>query len=155
MFNPSKPAQQEAFQFCVAIQDAVGAHKNANAAFRYRDDTACEDAARNLVEVRPAYGWATSSSNAPAATFIATVNSLAGIEAAQDDLSAHFKRNGLDVTDECWLDNLLPLNKAAVMDLMRAYQRVGTFREVVELERRADRYLAAIAVAAPTLSEVA
>lgn len=133
----------EAKQFCIAIQDAVDAHKNGSFAGLYRNDLSSEDAARNLIAGKPAYGWLTSYSNAPAGTFAATVNMLGGIEAAQDDLRAHFARNGRDVTDECWLDNLLPLNRAAVMDLMRAYQNAGTFRTPDELERRTARYLPA------------
>ena len=125
--------EQEAKDFCIAIQDAVG--DNA------RDDFASEDAARNLIAGKPAYGWTNTYSNAPAGTFAATINMLGGIEAAQDDLRAHFARNGRDVTDECWLDNLLPLNRAAVMDLMRAYQHAGTFREPEELAKRTKRYL--------------
>ena len=135
------PTEIEAKDFCIAVQDAVGAHQNPDAAFRYRDDMTCEDAARNLIAGKPAYGWTSSSSNAPAASFIASVNSLACIEAAQDDLRAHFVRNGRDVTDECWLDNLLPLNRAAEMDLMRAYQRVETWRTPEELAKRTKRYL--------------
>lgn len=125
--------EQEAKDFCIAIQDAVG--------WNSRDDFASEDAARNLIAGKPAYGWTNTYSNAPAGTFAATVNMLGGIDAAQDDLCAHFTRNGRDVTDECWLDNLLPLNRAAVMDLLRAYQNAGTFREPSVLEKRTKRYL--------------
>lgn len=125
--------EREAKDFCIAIQDAVGDNT--------RDDFASEDAARNLIAGKPAYGWTTSYSNAPAGTFAATVNMLGGIEAAQDDLRTHFARNGRDVTDECWLDNLLPLNRAAEMDLMRAYQRVETWRTPEELAKRTARYL--------------
>lgn len=123
----------EAKQFCIAIQDAVGGNS--------RDDFASEEAARNLIAGKPAFGWTNTYSNAPAGTFAATVNMLGGIEAAQDDLRAHFTRNGRDVTDECWLDNLLPLNRAAEMDLMRAYQRISTWRTPEELAKRTKRYL--------------
>jgi len=114
-----------------ALQDAIG--------FNTCDGPTMDDAARNLANGKPAFGWTNTYSNAPAGTFAAHVNHFASIEKAQDDLAAHFKRNGRDVTDECWLDNLLPLNKAAVMDLMRAYQGVGTFRSPEELARRTER----------------
>ena len=131
--NELTPAEQEAYEFCIGFQDRVGLNT--------RDDLASEAAARNLIANKPAFGWTSSYGNAPAGTFAATVNMLGGIEAAQDDLRAHFARNGRDVTDECWLDNLLPLNRAAELDLMVAYQRVGTFRTADELKRRAGRYL--------------
>lgn len=141
------PAHREAKDFCIAIQNAVG--------WNSRDDFASEDAARNLIAGKPAYGWTTSYSNAPAGTFAATVNMLGGIEAAQEDLKAHFANNGRDVTDECWLDNLLPLNRAAVMDLLRAYQNAGTFRAADELERRTARYLPARVDERPLVASVA
>ena len=141
------PAHREAKDFCIAIQDAVGPN--------HRNDLSSEDAALHLIEGKPAYGWTTSYSNAPAGTFAATVNALGGIEAAQDDLKAHFTRNGRDVTDECWLDNLLPLNRAAVMDLMVAYQRSGSFREAAELEKRTARYLSARVDERPLVASVA
>lgn len=140
---PAVSAEQEAREFCEAIQLAVGMHKNPDFAMGYLDGLSSTDAARNLLDRKPAFGWTTSYSNASAGTFAATVNMLAGIEEAQDDLAAHFARNGRDVTDEQWLDNLLPLNREAVMDLMRAYQRVGTFRTPAELEGRTKRYLPA------------
>ena len=151
--------EQEAKDFCISVQNVVG--------WNSRDDFASEDAARNLIAGKPAYGWTNTYSNAPAGTFAATVNMLGGIEAAQDDLKAHFANNGRDVTDECWLDNLLPLNRAAVMDMLKAYQRVGTFRDAAVLEKRTARYLparvdepalmasVAAAIGAPALSEVA
>jgi hypothetical protein len=125
--------EQEAKDFCISVQNAVG--------WNSRDDFASEDAARNLIAGKPAYGWTNTYSNAPAGTFAATVNMLGGIEEAQDDLRTHFASNGRDVTDECWLDNLLPLNRAAEMDLMRAYQRIGTWRTPEELAKRTKRYL--------------
>lgn len=135
--------ETEAKAFCIAVQDAVGVHKNPDFPGAYRHDRSSEDAARNLVAGKPAFGWLTSYHNAPAGTFAETVNLLGGIEAAQDDLARYFANNGRDVTDEQWLDNLLPLNKAAAMDLMRAYQRVGTFRTASELADRTKRYLPA------------
>lgn len=137
------PTEREAKQFCMSVQRAVGLDKNPAFAIGYQDGLASEDAARNLVARKPAFGWLCSFSNAPACTFSATVNAMGGIEAAQDDLRAYFARHGRDVTNECWLDELLPLNRAAVVDLMRAYQRVGTFRDFDELEKRTAKYLPA------------
>lgn len=114
-----------------ALQDAIG--------FNTRDFSAEQSAAQNLANGLPAFGWTNTYSNAPAGELVSAINRLGGIEAGQDDLRAHFARNGRDVTDECWLDNLLPLNKSAVMDLMRAYQNVGTFRSPDELRRRTER----------------
>lgn len=108
------------------------------------DQTGCramtDDVSRNFAAGTPAF-WSTQGyNNAPAGTFFATVNHFASIEKAQDDLKAHFARSGRDVTAEQWLDHLIPLNKAAVLDLLRAYTAAGTFRDYDELVVRARRY---------------
>lgn len=125
-----------------SLQERIG--------FNTHDGLTERDVARNLANRDAAFGWTNTNSNAPAGTFAAAVNHFASIEKAQDDLAAYFTRNGRDVTDAQWLDNLLPLNNAAVMMLMRAYQNVGTFRTPAELIRRTERreYSDAVRVAA-------
>ena len=142
MTDPLSPAERDNFRAFIAIQDAVQPHGNG------RDDFSTSDAARHYTAGKPAFGWTTSYGNAPAGTFAAECNHLASIEAAQDSLRAHFSRNGRDVDAEEWLDGLLPLNRAAAVDLAVAYQRVGTFRTADELERRTERVAPAKRVAA-------
>lgn len=91
----------------------------------------------NLSSGKPAFWSSCGNSNAAAGTFFATVNGMGGIEAGKEDIRAHFTRNGRDVDDEQWLDYLIPLNRAAVTDLMRAYQDCGSWRTPEELAKRA------------------
>ena len=113
---------------CSALSDATGTWSIA------------DNAIRNLMERKPAFWAKCGNSNAPAGTFFETCNRLASIQDAQEDLRSFFARHNRDVTDEKWLDTLLPLNHAAVMDLMRAYHRVGTFRTPDELLLRTEKY---------------
>lgn len=99
-----------------------------------------ETAVANLNAGKPAFWASCGNSNAPAGELLDAANRFASIEDAQEDLAAHFSRNGRDVADDHWLDYLLPLNRPAIMDLMRAYQRVGTFRTPAELMRRTERH---------------
>lgn len=137
-------APDERVNFCafIAIQEAAQPRGNA------RDDFSTANAARHYTAGKPAFGWTASYANAPAGTFAAEVNELASIEAAQDSLRAHFSRNDRDVDAEEWLDGLLPLNRAAVLDLLAAYQRVGSFRSADELEARTAKFAPARRVAA-------
>ncbi|GLQ57287.1 hypothetical protein [Devosia nitrariae] len=98
-----------------------------------------EDAATNLIEGRPAFWTNAQFGNQPATLFKATVNRLASIKAAQAELSAHFTRNRRNVLSPDWLDTLLPLNPAALADLLSAYRRAGSFRTAEELLRRTER----------------
>lgn len=93
-------------------------------------------AAQNMIEDKAAFGWSCSYSNAPAGTFCATVNERADIEAAQIELAPFFANNGRDSADPKWLDYLLPLNKEAVMMLVRAYQNAGLIITSEELRDR-------------------
>lgn len=102
------------------------------------NDWAAENAAAHLVENRPAF-WsaARGQSNAPAGIFNEVVNLFGGIEPAIADLEKCYRnRNWRSVT---FLDQLLPLNPAAVRDLVAAYERTGSFRSTYELTRRTDR----------------
>lgn len=98
-----------------------------------------EDAARNLIEGKPAFWTSEAFGNQPATLFKATANRLASIEAAQAELSAYFTHNGRDVFSPDWFDTLLPLNPPALTDLLAAYRRAGTFRTAEELIRRTER----------------
>lgn len=107
------------------------------------DRTGCWDntefVIRNLQAGVPAFWGTYGGSNAAAGTFMASANFFEGIEAGKADIRAHFARNNHDVDAEEWLDSLIPLNRAAVSDLMLAYQSVGTWRTKEELANRAFR----------------
>lgn len=111
--------------------------------FKSRDGVTEEYAANNLAQFKPAFGWLNGYANMPASTFAAAVNRLADIEAAQDELEAYFANNGRDVYDVQWLDNLLPLNRPAMLNLMRAYQAIGVMVTLEELELRTETVEAA------------
>lgn len=111
--------------------------------FNSRDGVAEEYAAVNLALFQPAFGWTNNFSNQPASTFASAVNRLASIELAQGELAAYFANNGRDVNDAQWLDNLLPLNRPAMLDLLRAYQRIGVMVTLAELELRTEEREAA------------
>lgn len=99
-----------------------------------------DSAVKNLLHGQPAFWGSQGLGNAPAGTFMGTVNMRGSIEAAQDELADHFKLNGRDVYSTEWLDYLLPINAAAVRDLEAAYKRARTFRSYAELERRTERF---------------
>lgn len=99
-----------------------------------------DDAIANLIAGKPAFWSTCGNSNQPGGTMLDAANRLASVEEAQNDIEAHFARHGRDVRDEKWMDDLLPLNHAAVMNLMRAYQAVGTFRTREELYARTERF---------------
>lgn len=96
-----------------------------------------DSAIENLSTGKPAFWSFCGNSNGPAGTFFLTINGMGGIEAGKEDIRAHFARNGRDVDAEEWLDKLIPLNRAAVADLMRAYQDCGSWRTPEELAKRA------------------
>lgn len=91
----------------------------------------------NLEAGRPAF-WSTCGNSAALdGQLFDAANCHASIEAAQDEYKGIFARRGMDPRNEEHLDRLIPLNRAAAMDLLRAYQAVGTFRTGEELARRA------------------
>ncbi|KKB09378.1 hypothetical protein [Devosia chinhatensis] len=96
-----------------------------------------DSAIENLSNGKPAFWSFCGNSNGSAGTFFLTINSMGGIEAGKEDIRAHFARNGRDVDAEEWLHHLIPLNRAAVTDLMRAYQDCGSWRTPEELAKRA------------------
>lgn len=107
--------------------------------FKSRDGVTEEYAANNLAQFKPAFGWLNGYSNMPASTFAAAVNRLANIEAAQEELASYFTNNDRDVYDAQWLDNLLPLNRPAMLNLMRAYCHAGVMTTLEELELRTEQ----------------
>lgn len=106
--------------------------------FKSRDGVTEEYAANNLAQFKPAFCWLNGYSNMPASSFAAAVNRLADIEKAQEELEPYFSMNGRDVRDEQWLDNLLPLNRPAMLNLMRAYQGIGISVTLEELQARTE-----------------
>ena len=104
-------------------------------------DTVQEELAiRNLVARQPAY-WVDRGfkNTAPVWTILFSANDRASLALAEDELADMFAVNNRVVADAQWLDGLLPLNEAAVADLVAAYNRAGTFRTAEELRRRTDR----------------
>lgn len=96
-----------------------------------------DDALANISTGKPAF-WSTCGNyNALDGQLIDAINRHGSIEAAQEEYAAIFARRGMDPRDEASLDYLIPLNRAAVWDLMRAYQNVDSFREADELASRA------------------
>ena len=93
----------------------------------------------NLSSGKPAFWSTCGNSNALDGQLIDAINQHGSIEAAQDEYTGIFARRGMDPRNEEHLDRLIPLNRAAVMDLLRAYQSVGTFRSAGELAQRAFR----------------
>ena len=98
-----------------------------------------DDAVANLSSGKPAFWSTCGNSNAFDGQLFVSANRHASIEAAQDEYSGIFARRGMDPRNEEHLDRLIPLNRSAVMDLLRAYQSVGTFRSAEELAQRAFR----------------
>jgi hypothetical protein len=91
----------------------------------------------NISTGKPAF-WSTCGNyNALDGQLIDAINQHGSIEAAQDEYTGIFARRGMDPRNEEHLDRLIPLNRAAVWDLMRAYQNVDSFREADELAARA------------------
>lgn len=98
-----------------------------------------DDAIENLIARKPAFWSMCGNHNQFDGQLFAACNRLGSIEAAQEEYAGIFSRRGMDVTDEVRLDYLLPLNREAVMDLMRAYQSIGLWRTPEELEARTER----------------
>lgn len=113
-----------------------------------------ELAAKNLVEGKPAYWHNQRYHNAVAGIFLEEVNRRAAIKPAAEYLSGLFVSRREYGTEE-HLDNLLPLNDAAVRDLMQAYRTRGAFRTYAELIRRTDRAEEAAAVSRGEAREAA
>lgn len=113
----------------------IGALIEATKTFGWEDD-----AIANLIARKPAFWSTCGNSNQPGGMMLDAANRLASIEEAQADIEGWFTRHDRDVRAEQWLDDLLPLNHAAVMDLMRAYQSAGTFRTPEELYARTERF---------------
>ncbi|KKB80814.1 hypothetical protein VW35_00980 [Devosia soli] len=99
-----------------------------------------DDAIANLKARKPAFWSMCGNSNQFDGLLFSAANRHGAIEAAQDEYEGIFSRRNMDVRGEKHLDKLLPLNHAAVMDLMRAYQAVGTFRTPEELYARTERF---------------
>jgi hypothetical protein len=96
-----------------------------------------DQALANISAGKPAF-WSTCGNyNALDGQLIDAINQHGSIEAAQEEYAGIFARRGMDPRNEEHLDRLIPLNRAAVMDLLRAYQNVGTFRDADELAARA------------------
>lgn len=112
------------------IQNAVGA----------RNTIVEEYTIDALVKNEPAFAFTATYHNQPGTLFVSAVARLGSIEEAQEELRGFFAMNGMDVDSEAWLRLLLPLNRAAVLMLLRAYQNAGTWMMSDELERKTERY---------------
>ncbi|HEY8358649.1 MAG TPA: hypothetical protein VIL30_14420 [Ramlibacter sp.] len=125
-FDPTNPSHCDALREVQSVQRELG--------FHCADANRDEDAAVNLVEGKPAFASGYSYSNAFGSLLASAANRLGSIEAAQDELAEHSALD--DYRDEALLDRLYPLNRAAELDLMVAYQRCGTWIDSTDLRRR-------------------
>lgn len=110
------------------------------AALNASDSLAEEYAAQHLADGTPAYGWTCSYHNQRACTFASAVARHGNVEAAIEELTPFFTRFGDAFDPQPLLNYLLPLNAAAVRDLMRAYENGGSWVTATELERRTENY---------------
>lgn len=106
--------------------------------FDNMDSPTADFAAWNLVEDKPAY-WddVRGYGDAKSGIFLWEINAKRGVQEGADSLRQYYPAG--DYGSERYLDHLLPLNDAAVRDLVKAYQAIGSFRTYSELIRRADR----------------
>lgn len=98
-----------------------------------------DDAVANISAGKPAFWSTCGNSNAYDGLLFEAINRLGSVEAGQEEYASTFARRGMDPRNEVHLDRLIPLNRAAVWDLMRAYQNVDSFREADELAARATK----------------
>lgn len=112
------------------IQTAVGA----------RNTITEEHIVEALMDGDAAFCFTATYHNQPGSLFVSAVNRLRSIEDAQEELRPFFDRQGWDVESEHWLKLLLPLNRAAVLMLIRAYQNAGSWIMADEVERNTERY---------------
>ena len=111
------------------IQDRAGA----------RNTLAEEDALAALLADEPAFGFRCGYHNQPASLFVSAAARLRSVSKAQEECEPFFGNRDFDAHHSFWLQFLLPLNKAAALDLMRAYQNAGIFRTSEELLKRTER----------------
>jgi hypothetical protein len=92
------------------------------------------------IEGRPAY-WSTASYHSQVACqLLDAANLMSPLDAALGIIPAHKRRN-----IEGYLDTLVPLNRAAAVELSRAYSaHTGSWRDEPELEARRVRDRAAL-----------
>lgn len=125
-FDPTNPAHRDALREVQSVQRELG--------FHCADANRDEDAAVNLVEGKPAFASGYSYSNSFGSMLASAANRLGSIEAAQTELKQYFALDEFE--DEQHLARLYPLNRAAELDLMVAYQRCGTWIETADIRRR-------------------
>ena len=104
-----------------------------------RDDLSAECAARRLIAGLPAYWHSAVSSTGAAAALVSLANH--GTRTIDEALSSTYGAgseslllSGSRATDA--LDALIPLNAEAAHELLMAYSRYGTFRELREVLSR-------------------
>jgi hypothetical protein len=97
-----------------------------------------ENAVAALIEDAPAYGFRVSYHNSRGTMFVCAVARLRSVQKAKEELdgSGYYE---FEEGNPFGLDMLLPLNRAAALDLMRAYQSCGIFRTSDELLKRTER----------------
>lgn len=126
----------------INLFDAVHArHRLAALASRLkaRDDYAASYAVDNLVSGKPAYWSAAGYHSANHSLFRQYINVEGGILLGIGALAYDFPHSLTDYAAAGFIDELLPLNEAAVGDLIAAYLRIGSFCEPDELIRRTAR----------------
>lgn len=94
-----------------------------------------EIAAGCLCTGRPAYWNSASVYHAIHVGLLPYLNEGNGVEAAFRSFARDYQKPGFETTIPL-LDRLIPLNDAAVADLMAAYEICGTFRDRSELLKR-------------------
>lgn len=106
----------------------------------YRDSSEAEFALAKAASAAPAYWTSQTYSNQFAGNLLYYVNRCGGVEAGARLYANEFRKQfELSATS---LDWLIPLNEAAIQDMLSAYEICGTFRDAAELRKRAPGFFA-------------
>lgn len=103
-------------------------------ALRNLDSGKAAAAAEALTSRQPAYWRTTDYSDAQVSILLGYANPCRSLAAGLRKMNAQYRINDELTADV--LDRFIPLNEAAVREMIDLYEMAGTFRDAAELRRR-------------------